>query len=332
MLHVIKQDFLKFFPKILTKRAFIGSLLFGIALWVYASMNGNYSAWMTVPLELNLPENRALEKPVQDTMAVEVRGSGWNLFNLIFFNNSKKIKIDLSGTTIRDSILQLKRQDFLKGIQAFEKVDVADLLPESINIETGLITEQKVPVVPRVQIIPEQGFTVVGSIVANPDSVIIRGNDRLIKQIKFWRTQEQIFKDQTVNLDSKVYLDDTLQNVVKLNTQVVNISAKIQQVADIRFDELPVEIVNGALPKLDLLQPAFVDVWISGGIDVITNLDPSKIKVTLDYSQITSDTTGIVIPRIEMPPDVKLLKMDPPYIYHYIRKFSNQNSLTEVIR
>ena len=96
-------------------------MLFAIALWSYTSFNSTYKTFISVPINVILPKERAIEAQIPRFVDIEVNGTGWNIFNLIYFNNSKKIIVDLSNKVIEDSIYTISRNELVKSVQSMKK-------------------------------------------------------------------------------------------------------------------------------------------------------------------------------------------------------------------
>lgn len=313
---------------VLTKRSFIVSLLFAIALWIYTSFNSVYKYYTTVPFSIQLPETRAIENDLPKTFILQVQGTGWNLFNLNAFNNSKKIFIDWSKKQIDDSTVVVTRSDFLKGVQSMEGVQVEEFTPEFLTIKTGRIVTKKVPLVHNIKIIPNENFTLVGNIMLIPDSVEISGNEKLLATIIEWRTVDAEFKEITQTFRSEINLSDTLSGIVSLRRTKVDFYTDIQQLAEIEIPDVELVIRGGSMPRDSKLYPPQVNLIVQGGINELEKLTKERVAATLDINDIISDSTGVMIPKIDIPSGFKLLKMEPRYIYHY--KESKINSLTQI--
>lgn len=310
------------------KKSYFGAFLFAVALWLYTSLSSSYSTIVHMPLIIKLPGDRAFEEPPPEFVLIEAKGTGWNLFNLIFFNNSKKIFLDLSQNNINDSDYSIARNSLLKGIQALERVELSDVLAENVIIHTGKVTTQDVEVVPKLTIKTSDGFTLVGNPKIEPKSIEIRGNDKVVKYIKTWNTIPAIFEETNKSFSKTVELSDSLSGIVYLNTKKVRFSVEIQQTAEVTFPELKIDIRGGMLPKNYKISPDFISITFRGGITEIVELNPDKISVTLNYADIVNDKTGILIPKIEYPGNLKVIMLEPRYIMNH--KIIRANSLSEL--
>jgi hypothetical protein len=119
-----------------------------------------------------------------------------------------------------------------------------------------------------------------------------------------------------------VPLQDTLSRIVELSHSNVIISFNIQQIADIKINDVEVKVRGAKLPANHKVMPLYLSVTIRGGAEQLSDFSPDLISASVDFYQILQDTTGIIIPDIIIPNNLKLLNVDPPYVYHWQLKTS----------
>ena len=152
--------------------------------------------------------------------------------------------------------------------------------------------------------------------VIEPDSVTLRGNPMLIESINRWLTSPLRLTDITKPFRVEVPLVDSLNNHLVMSPQVVTISGDIQQTAEQTFDDIPVEILSAPLRSDHTLLPARISITVRGGTEQLAQLDARQFRATVDYSQLSQDSSGIVLPAVSMPPSLRLLSTSPPYLRH----------------
>lgn len=277
-----------------------------------------------VPLEVELPESRAIEDELPENIMVEVSGSGWNLFNLIYINSNKKCEIDLTKEKFQDSLYEINRLVIQRSLISLETVDPKDFSPDRIILKTGKVGKYTIPIVSNIEINPQKGFLVIGELELQPDSVQISGNDKLVKLIKSWSTQKKVYQGVNRDISDKIMLKDTLGGIVKLDRKTIEFDVEIKQYADKEFLDIPFKIVGGNLNKRNKLEPSLFQVTLRGGVDEIDQMEASDISIEIDYNDVLNDSTGIIIPKVIIPKNAELLRLDPSYIYHTIELKTNK--------
>jgi hypothetical protein len=309
--------------RILFSKSFIGAILFAFALWTYASLRVDSIQRIKVPLKIILPKNRAIDSAVISTVAVELKASGWKLFNLMFINKSALCEIDLSDQTSPDYIIEVPRSEIIKSLQFSTNVQPLNVFPDRIVLKTTNIGENKVPLKPQLKIIPSEDFTIVNTLKLSPDSVLIRGNERIVNNIISWPTKYLEVNNINRSFAMILPLSDTLKNMVSVSENSTKVEVEIQQKCSITLPTVEIQIRGGRLAGNEHLYPEFVNVTLEGGIDKIVSLSAENVKASIEYSDILSDSTGILIPHLVVPENIKILRVDPPYIYYKkrIKKF-----------
>jgi YbbR domain-containing protein len=308
---------LKRIKRALKSRSLIGSILFATSLWGYTSLNHEYTPFVRIPLRVILPDNKAIENPLPKNISVKVRGSGWQLFYLMFFNSNKGCTVDLTDRDISTDEFIISRTDFMKGIQNIVDAEPIDVVPETMKLVIGQLVTRKVPVNPIITITPRDGFVAMNEFKITPDSIEITGNETTVKNIRYWNTEkinvEGVYKPTTVTLA----LSDTLSTIIKKSLNNVHVTFDVQQEADITIYDVPVRIRGGILPKNHIIKPDKIKVLVTGGVKQIAEISQYNIESFIDYTEIINDTSGIIIPKVEINRSFNKFYTLPKYLYHY---------------
>ncbi len=317
IINALKNINFKEISQKLTSKTVIGSVLFAISLWIYTSLNDEYITNVRIPLKVELPENRAPERQPPENLTVKVQGTGWQLFNLSVFNSAKECRLTLDESKFNLDSINVTRIELLNSMLGMVNVEPKDVYPEQVSIYTGLIGEKYVKIKLMVNIETKQGFRRVGGLSFKPDSILIRGNKKLIKDINYWPTEELSFKNLYESFEYEVELKDSLAEIVELSESVVLISGEIQQEAEITIPDVNIS-VRGTKPRINYtINPQRIEITLVGGIKQIENVNPGKISAFVNSYSIVNDTTGIIIPNIVYPDSLELFRIKPSYLYLY---------------
>ncbi len=302
------------------------SFLLAVGLWVYVSMNSQYTTVVDLPLFVTLPENRAIETPIPQAIRAQVRGVGWQLFNLNFSFPPRCV------VTVNDEMLgpeqttfKLTRKLLEQGMQLPDQVEPLGLVPDSLVFQVGRVSRKRVPVYPVLAITLRKGFITTGVPHVEPDSVDILGNRNILDRIKYWKTKPITLANLYKPVSITASLSDSLANITQLSRSVVSVYVDVQQIAEMTFDNVPVELLSAPGNHNILIQPSSVSLTVRGGINQISVLNQNDIKVYVDYSEVVQNTTGILIPRVSLPPDINVLNLAPARV-RYVRRISAQTA------
>ena len=302
------------------------SIVLALGLWGYVSMTSLTTVYVTYPLVVDLPEERSLEIEPPNSISVKLRTSGWQLLYLQYFSSGKECRIDLAKTNISsDGIVELTKTELLQGINPTVSLEkVVEVLPESITLKTGMLFRQTLPVRSRVSISPGKGYMLVGKLHIEPDSIVVRGNGSIIPTLRSWATQKILFGDLTGPFSFTVPLQDTLQNLVTSAIKEVTISGDIQQITEVTFSDIPINIVGGPEQSDHSIEPNRISAIVRGGVKRIASLSADEIKAIVYYPQLVQDSTGFVTPTFVVPAGITVLGTNPTLLKHRLIIYPNR--------
>jgi hypothetical protein len=331
-------------------------LLISIGLWFYAGMREEYTMILDVPLEVRLPAQRTLETPIPSAIRTRIQGAGWQLLNINLSSpircvimlsdkllSTQYLPTDQSSTqestsspttlknnsTALSSSVTITKLMLTQGLQVPAGIAVLDVMAEPFTAMIGTIEQKKVPIVPILNIQPREGFMLLGIIAIRPDSVTLRSNRRTLSTLSSWRTKPIDLVDVYEPITVQAPLADSLAGIVRLPPIFPAITLNIQQMAEYTFDDIPVRLVSAPTKHRISLQPRYVSVTVRGGVGHITSLSTSDISVVVDYSDAIASATGLVKPRITLPPDITLAQMRPERLHCVSQQRQMRVSLAE---
>jgi len=299
-------------------KKFWGSLLFAIALWIYASLSDDYQTIIDVPLVVSAPTGRAIETVLPNNVSVDVSGQGWYLFNHIYLNKLKKCYVNLDEVRKIDSFYIVNTVDMQKGLVNLNKITPLRVYPDEFQVTTGEIGSKEVEIIPDVDINLKDGFVLVGNIKSELSTVTITGNIRLIDSIHSWRTQKVSFDNVNTSFSKKIAVSDSLSSVITIEPNNILIYATVQQYGERTFDDIPIEVIGGKLSNNHKILPRFFSITLTGGIDVLNKLSSNDISITVDVDAIMKNNTGLLKPNLSIPPYTNILNMYPNFVQHTI--------------
>jgi YbbR domain-containing protein len=303
----------------LRKRIFliVYSFLFSIFLWLSVTLNFTYSINLTIPLEVKLRENQALAEDLQNEIDIVARGRGWDLLGM-WFSKTNVFYLDLSS--VRKNLKYSILQAIGDKINLPSDVSIISVNPDTLNIEFDNISTKFVNIKNNVTISLKDGYEIIGSPDMMPDSVKITGASSVLSKIKYFPTERKVFRNVNSDVTFDVSLSDTLNSLIKIEPKSIKIFYKVELAAEKLFEDLNITVKNVPADKDVLLIPPNINLSIRGGVDILSKVTPSDIKITIDYDLIDKDTLGSVIPNIEIPDFLTLINSTPQKFQYIIKK------------
>lgn len=283
-----------------------------------------------LPLELKLPQNRALETPVPPLVRVRVQGSGWLLMNMNFTPQARcvvYVQEKLLATVAEDtqqSSLSVTKTLLRQGVQLPAGVQAIALLSEPFVAQVGVIDQKNVAIHPVLQVQPRDGFIITGISAITPDSITLRSNKRTLAALKRWNTAPIVLRDVYEPLTVQTTLSDSLAGVVQVIQQSgisPSVSINVQQMAELTIDDVPVALLSAPPSHNILLAPARLRVTLRGGVGQIAKLTASDVTAFVDYSDAQSNYTGVLVPHISAPAEIAVVRIEPPRL-HCVRRLA----------
>ena len=297
---------------------FVFSLLFSFLLWISVNLGGRYQTFIKIKVEpVNLPKGKALLEPLPENLNIKFYGPGWQLASM-YFNPNLKCELDLSVLNKNDFIL-LKR-DFPGMVKLPMNVQPIEIYPDSLFVSLDDNIEKRVPVRQDVVVSCLNGYGVVGDIEINPAFVKISGPKSILKNIDYWKTAYNEYRDVKEKITTIIPLSDTLKGVINLSNEMVGINVEVQMTAEQEYKDIPLTLKDFPIEHNVTILPQKTDVLIRSGVDKLAGFDKNQLKIIIRYQQIENDSLGYLVPEISIPKGLKVIRMTPSRFEYVIRK------------
>ena len=298
-------------------RIYIYAFVFALILWLYLSLNITYNVILSIPIDIQLSKSQALSEDLPEEIEVNVSGKGWDLLNLIL---SRDVDYSVDLTSIKKDTKIITSRAISERLSLPLNVSILSIKPDTLNISFDKVSRKYVKVMNNVEVIPAGDYRIVGDPKITPDSVLISGASSILSRIKFLSTEYKLIKDIKKNIVETVSLKDTLRNVIKVEPRNVSISYTVELSAEKILDNLNIEVANLPEDKEVLLIPPQLKLSLRGGVDELSSLIPSDIRVIVEYSSIENDTLGFIVPEIVLPVSAEIINVEPKKFQYIIKK------------
>ncbi|NNE69911.1 MAG: hypothetical protein HKN29_06050 [Rhodothermales bacterium] len=284
-------------------------ILASVLLWFSFSMRETHQRMLDIPLEVqNLSDSEALVLEPPSSARVQVEGEGIQLLRLYY--NPPSIPVDAS---VENLDLTTVASEAITGVR------VEAIVPRTVAIRKEPRLRKRVPVEPRVSVVPPPGHHVVGSAAVRPDSVTVEGAASVIAAIGRWPTRRLQVQPQGDTVSVMVALSDTLGGLVELDASSVTYSASVREFTEATRD---VEIrVLGAPARQDIkFDRPTVRVIYQVALDQYDEaLEAEDFYAEVHFNAMRRDTTGNIVPAVHYPEGIlfREYRLDPPALGYY---------------
>jgi YbbR domain-containing protein len=298
-------------------RIFLLSFFFATALWLYISLNLSYSLDVSIPFEIQTTKSQALTEEVPNTIDVKVKGKGWDLLNILI---SKDLKYSLDISKLKKDSKIITEQFVNERLNLQPNLSVIKINPDTISISFDKVSGKTIPVKNNIVVNLKEGYSIIGNPVLTPDSVSIQGSSYLVNKIKSIQTESKYFNNVNSDIAGVIKLKDTLSNIIKINPSQISFYYKVELSAEKSFEDVAVNIINIPEDKEVLLIPPKVSLSVRGGVEQLSQISMTDIDVNVEFNLIESDTLGFIIPEVNIPEELNLLKIEPQKLQYIIKK------------
>jgi len=266
------------------------SLAIAIVLWLLVTgQNQPVTAHLNVQLNFIRPQSLEISNDPPRTVDVMLTGSRNKLDELTSLD--LVATVDISDQHAGERVLRLADR---AQISLPQGIKVDGYQPSAIPIRLEEIVDRQVPVEPKLEGNPADGFEVYG-VYPNKGSVTVRGPASHVNSLQKVLTEsiwlaghKESFTDKSVAIDVPDPKVDLLEPVVNVNVEIGE--HRIEKT----FSGVNVSTAGG-----EKVQPATTSVTVLGVASLVNSLKPDEVRIVLDAVGQNLE------PRLEVPDALK---------------------------
>ena len=284
----------------------LGALGLALLLWIFVVSQNEYTLILDLPIEArNLNVQKAHKEEVPPNASVRLRGTGRDLFKSFLLKNfgGFKLVLDLEGISREyEFVLNEYFEKFPQKVVLplnYNLSFVEVVYPNRIKISLDDYSSKSVPIISNLHIKPAPGYIMVGNQIIKPEKIDIAGTKKELALINHIETINDTISGLTSFYSGEIKTK-SLGRLIKYSTNSVEISLDIQDISERIIVDVPVKIVN--IPKKIRVfpSPQTVSLTVIGGVNQISNLNPTDIKVIVDFND-WSHLKQFYEPKVSIP-------------------------------
>ena len=260
------------------------SLAIAIVLWLLVTgQNQPVTAHLNVQLNFIRPQSLEISNDPPRTVDVMLTGSRNKLDELTSLD--LVATVDISDQHAGERVLRLADR---AQIALPQGIKVDGYQPSAIPIRLEEIVDRQVPVEPKIEGKPADGFEVYGAY-PNKGSVAIRGPESRVNSLQKVQTESIWLAGQKESFTAAGVAIDVADPKIDLLDPVVNVNVEIGE----RRIEKTFPAVSVTTAAGDKVKPATTSVTLLGVASLINSLKSEEVKIVLDGNKLE--------PRLELP-------------------------------
>ncbi|MBZ0265682.1 hypothetical protein K8I28_13545 [bacterium] len=277
-------------------------------LWIFVVHNQQYEVEMDVPLTpVNLKENKIIVSDIPNSVRVRFSGVGTDLQLMRYF---QKPSLELDLQTINYFFDYPLRPHYVVVPSGLEATPLEIIDADTVKILLADEEQVRIRVQPRVEVQPQPGYMVVGSVETIPDSVMVSGPRGKVRKIEYLETEEKVFVGVRKEVNELVPITNPNSRELKIKPANVRMSFRVDKIAQYTLKNVPVTAVKEPVGRRVIFDPTRVNLILRGPTETLAALKPDSVQVQVDLSTWQPDRRDYPL-LVSLPIGIELVQSDP---------------------
>jgi YbbR domain-containing protein len=279
--------------------------------WFAVVTENEYSYELDIPIVVaNLLPSKTLSRSLPARARVRFEGRGKALLALLFTRDAY-LELDLANA--RNSVeLELKPAMVHVPRRGLSVTPRQVIAPNTIALKLSNLHTRRVPLKPMIGVETQAGYTVVGDIQLEPDSITITGPEELVKKIASVPTQAWSAKEVRESLVREVKLQAFPDSTcITLPFDKTKVTVDVQKIIELNLQEIPVRVKNAPAHLNVTAVPSTLALTVEGGERLLINLKREELAAYIDFAHASDDEAQGHPVEILAPPGVRYRNVKP---------------------
>ena len=260
----------------------------GLAMVLWAAVSAEQPTTQLVPirLDIQLPTTKTLLQSVPMIRGLYA-GSARELDKL---SSAPPSISKVIPDTVTESFftINLSLQDV--SVTSDAAVELQDIFPRSVVVALDEVFSRPVRVVSRVDVRAASGYRLMRSAVS-PESVVVSGPKARVERIGSVFTIPALWNNVRDSIRRTVAIDTSAFGVVRLSQYEVEIDARVEQITQRTFTQVPVIIAGGEWESI----PPTVQVTVTGPQSRLDVMTTDSLSATAPAAAVEGDMVPVSI-------------------------------------
>jgi len=262
-------------------------IILAVLLWLYVKTESSYDWVFDVPLRVaNITPGLTLGNELPETARVRLRGQGRAFIALSI---SRDFAVMIHANRGRGTHRIPINVDNVTVAHYGGKVEVVEVLsPKEVVLVLEPPLQRFVQVEALLTVQPLNGYTVVGGVHVEPESVMVTGPASLVRQIRTWPTVKREVTRATRDIRVRLPLQPPQDQKLTVSRREVVATADVQKLMERVVHDIPVQARNVPPGYKAFVVPPKLSLTLEGGVDLLTKITPEHIVAYVEWRQPSS--------------------------------------------
>lgn len=299
---------------------FLTCLVFSVVTWLAIALSGKYRYKADTRITfIDAPDSKAYHPLQDDSVSLEVEGSGWQLLFSRLRINPESIEVSLRNLNSKNYVV-FSNQLYRINSQLESHQRIISVSPDTLFFDFSRRKVKKVPVRLKRDFDFEKNFGISGPIKISPSRIVVNGAVEDVRNIQSWSTVPLKATKLKANFTTKLMLNTApSSSSVDIYPQYIKVEVPVDRFTE-KVLEIPVSVINGKAKDVKLL-PEKVKVTMYVALSNYANLDRDSIVATVnlhDWTERGADQLPVSF--IKIPKYTKILRVEPQVLDFFVYK------------
>ena len=298
----------------------IGTVVLAAFLWFYVALNETYSDEIECRIVLiNLQQGKILASPLPETITLNISGKGVDLMWLnLFWKSDLQFNLDLETISSYFNLTLVNYLSWITVPRGFENAITVNniVYPETIVVELDFLDSVRIPISDRnITFSLTEGYTQVGDILFQPDSVTVSGPRRTLREIAEISTVVLAVEDEDEKFSDEIDLEYPDNQLITYSQKSVIATVIIQKIGEITIGNVPIVIVRNSSYYQIEFRPSTISLRVTGGVEYIKELTEEDFTPTIVFDRSWVRGGEYYAPvNLEWPTEILDREITPPNV------------------
>ncbi len=282
--------------------------LLAIVLWIFVVFSQVYETVLDVPVvSSHIKPQKVIVSDVPETASVRFSGKGGDLI-ILKYASTPEIVLDMS--TINYFFDYPMKTSYLNIPPGLNVTPLAIISPETVKVvlEDELLV--RLPVRPKATINTEPGYTLVGAIRGNPDTVTVSGPKSEVRKLRFVTNDTITFDKVKKDISEEVGVVIESAEHASAYPATFELKADIDRIGERKISRIPIGAIRVPRGRRVLTEPSSIRVVIRGPSRRLAGLTVDSISAYVNLNFKPPETKKIQ-PTVNLPSGIELVSIVP---------------------
>jgi hypothetical protein len=306
---------------------FLVCLIISVIIWFTIKLSDDYDTVIQIPVTYtHIPKNKVLTYSSDTLLQVEILEKGSDILRMLYLNEITPVSVNLrflplylkgeeyQGFIIPSMLInEIERQQNLLG-------KIISISPDTIYLYFEPEKSRKVPVEASFDLTFEKEFMRYGPAVFTPDSVMVKGPEKKIREIGFGSLGVIKLNELNQNFEGEMsFPKDSANRNITFSPDKVSFSIPVEKFTEAEM-EVSVKIINTNGLKVKTF-PDKVRVFYTVALKDFPKIEPGMILALADISNVNlAKEDKIKVTMESYPSYIRINKIEPEKVEFIIVK------------